>query len=100
MYHASGIVLTRTSRIKECHSNHQDMGLLQFHLLLINFSCGTFASVVGHVKFALSILPYFYHQSEVASEGETGKVFRANFHDRHGRTVLILRPGKQVFYFV
>lgn len=32
---------------------------------------------------------------EVASEGETGKVFRANFHDCHGRTVLILRPGKQ-----
>lgn len=33
--------------------------------------------------------------SDVATEGETGKVFRANFHDRHGRTVLILRPGKQ-----
>ncbi|KAF8377941.1 hypothetical protein HHK36_031330 [Tetracentron sinense] len=33
--------------------------------------------------------------SEVAVEGETGKVYRANFHDRHGRTVLILRPGKQ-----
>ncbi|EOY14745.1 Sec14p-like phosphatidylinositol transfer family protein isoform 1 [Theobroma cacao] len=32
---------------------------------------------------------------EVAVEGETGKVYRANFHDRHGRTVLILRPGKQ-----
>lgn len=32
---------------------------------------------------------------EVASEGETGKVFRANFHDRHGRTVLILKPALQ-----
>ncbi|KAF8405221.1 hypothetical protein HHK36_010121 [Tetracentron sinense] len=32
---------------------------------------------------------------EVASEGETGKVFRASFHDRYGRTVLILRPGLQ-----
>ncbi|CAA3030351.1 Hypothetical predicted protein [Olea europaea subsp. europaea] len=32
---------------------------------------------------------------EVAIEGETGKVYRANFHDRHGRTVLILRPGMQ-----
>ncbi|KAG7943941.1 hypothetical protein I3843_15G071900 [Carya illinoinensis] len=28
-------------------------------------------------------------------EGETGKVYRANFRDRHGRTVLILRPGMQ-----
>lgn len=32
---------------------------------------------------------------EVASEGETGKVYRANLHDRNGRTVLIMRPGKQ-----
>ncbi|KAK1436540.1 hypothetical protein QVD17_02321 [Tagetes erecta] len=32
---------------------------------------------------------------EVAVEGETGKLFRANFHDRYGRTVLILKPGLQ-----
>ncbi|KAJ0967744.1 hypothetical protein J5N97_024661 [Dioscorea zingiberensis] len=32
---------------------------------------------------------------EVAIEGETGKVYRANFNDREGRTVLVLRPGKQ-----
>ncbi|PKA50389.1 Patellin-6 [Apostasia shenzhenica] len=32
---------------------------------------------------------------EVAVEGETGKVYRANFQDRDGRTVLVLRPGKQ-----
>lgn len=32
---------------------------------------------------------------EVAVEGETGKLFRANFHDRHGRTVLLMRPGMQ-----
>lgn len=35
-------------------------------------------------------------QHEVAGEGETGKLFRADFHDRHGRTVLILKPGLQV----
>lgn len=35
-------------------------------------------------------------QHEVAHEGETGKVSRANFHDRSGRTVLIMRPGMQV----
>ncbi|KAK3016607.1 hypothetical protein RJ639_006485 [Escallonia herrerae] len=34
---------------------------------------------------------------EVAHEGETGKVSRANFHDRMGRPVLIMRPGMQVF---
>lgn len=32
---------------------------------------------------------------EVAVEGETGKMYRAGFHDRQGRTVLILRPGMQ-----
>ncbi|CAN1163686.1 Phosphatidylinositol transfer protein 3 [Linum perenne] len=32
---------------------------------------------------------------EIAHESETGKIFRANFRDRHGRTVLILRPGMQ-----
>ncbi|XP_065847714.1 uncharacterized protein [Euphorbia lathyris] len=32
---------------------------------------------------------------EVASEGETGKAYTAGFRDRQGRTVLILRPGKQ-----
>ncbi|KAJ1415312.1 CRAL-TRIO lipid binding domain [Sesbania bispinosa] len=32
---------------------------------------------------------------EVANEGETGKVSRANFHDKLGRTVLIMRPGMQ-----
>ncbi|CAI9281698.1 unnamed protein product [Lactuca saligna] len=33
--------------------------------------------------------------NEIAKEGETGKVFKANFHDRFGRTVLIMRPGRQ-----
>lgn len=32
---------------------------------------------------------------EVAMEGETGKAYGASFHDHEGRTVLILRPGKQ-----
>ncbi|CAN1835760.1 Phosphatidylinositol transfer protein 3 [Linum perenne] len=32
---------------------------------------------------------------EIAHEGETGKIFRASFCDRQGRSVLILRPGMQ-----
>ncbi|KAI9118211.1 hypothetical protein K1719_010543 [Acacia pycnantha] len=32
---------------------------------------------------------------EVAMEGETGKLYKAGFHDRQGRRVLILRPGMQ-----
>lgn len=33
-------------------------------------------------------------------EGETGKLYRASFHDRQGRPVLILRPGMQVSRFL
>ncbi|MED6119092.1 hypothetical protein PIB30_008605 [Stylosanthes scabra] len=32
---------------------------------------------------------------EVAAVGETGYMYRANFHDKQGRTVLISRPGLQ-----
>ncbi|KAK1391419.1 Random slug protein 5 [Heracleum sosnowskyi] len=32
---------------------------------------------------------------EVSVEGETRKLFRADFHDCQGRTVLILKPGLQ-----
>eukprot|EP01018_Ginkgo_biloba_P013695 Gb_31937 [translate_table: standard] len=32
---------------------------------------------------------------EVAAEGETGKVYRADFLDRFGRTVIVMTPGKQ-----
>ncbi|KAJ8747938.1 hypothetical protein K2173_013006 [Erythroxylum novogranatense] len=32
---------------------------------------------------------------EIAIESETGKAYKANFHDRQGRTVLILRPAMQ-----
>lgn len=37
-------------------------------------------------------------QQEVAMEGETGKMYRASFRDRQGRSVLILRPGMQVYH--
>lgn len=47
------------------------------------------------LKWRSTYKPEDIRWHEVASEGETGKVFRANFHDRQGRTVLILRPGMQ-----
>ncbi|XP_061950378.1 phosphatidylinositol transfer protein PDR16-like isoform X2 [Populus nigra] len=46
-------------------------------------------------KSAGSIESLTIMQHEVAHEGETGKVSRADFHDRSGRTVLIMRPGMQ-----
>ncbi|KAE8712587.1 putative 2-hydroxyacid dehydrogenase [Hibiscus syriacus] len=48
------------------------------------------------LKWRSTYKPEEIRWDEVAVEGETGKVYRANFHNRDGRTVLILRPGKQV----
>lgn len=39
--------------------------------------------------------PHEIRWHQVEKEGETGKVSRANFVDRFGRPVLIMRPGKQ-----
>ncbi|XP_031399547.1 CRAL-TRIO domain-containing protein C23B6.04c-like [Punica granatum] len=47
------------------------------------------------IKWRASYKPEEIRWPEVAHEGETGKVSRANFFDRFGRTVLIMRPGKQ-----
>ncbi|TKY55816.1 CRAL-TRIO domain-containing protein [Spatholobus suberectus] len=47
------------------------------------------------LKWRSTYKPEEIRWAEVAHEGETGKVSRANFHDRLGRTVLILRPGMQ-----
>ncbi|KAL6954901.1 hypothetical protein U1Q18_005809 [Sarracenia purpurea var. burkii] len=47
------------------------------------------------LKWRSTYKPDEIRWNEVSVEGETGKVFRANFHDRDGRTVLILRPGLQ-----
>ncbi|KAL2241349.1 UNVERIFIED_CONTAM: Phosphatidylinositol transfer protein PDR16, partial [Sesamum indicum] len=47
------------------------------------------------IKWRSEYKPEEIRWHEVAHEGETGKVSKANFHDREGRTVLIMRPGKQ-----
>ncbi|WCJ35170.1 Sec14p-like phosphatidylinositol transfer family protein [Euphorbia peplus] len=47
------------------------------------------------LKWRSTYKPEEIRWNEVASEGETGKAYSASFRDRQGRTVLILRPGKQ-----
>ncbi|KAL8152069.1 hypothetical protein V2J09_021877 [Rumex salicifolius] len=47
------------------------------------------------LKWRATYKPDEIQYNEVAFEGETGKLFRASFHDRLGRPVLIMRPGKQ-----
>ncbi|XP_022752133.1 CRAL-TRIO domain-containing protein C23B6.04c-like isoform X2 [Durio zibethinus] len=50
------------------------------------------------LKWRSTYKPEEIRWHEVAHEGETGKVSRASFHDRQGRTVLIMRPGMQSHY--
>ncbi|KAL5713498.1 hypothetical protein ACHQM5_015567 [Ranunculus cassubicifolius] len=47
------------------------------------------------LKWRSTYKPEEIRWHEVANEGKTGKAYRANFHDRYGRTVLIMRPDKQ-----
>ncbi|KAF6136257.1 hypothetical protein GIB67_042742 [Kingdonia uniflora] len=47
------------------------------------------------IKWRSTYKPEEIRWNEVANEGETGKIYRADFHDRYGRTVLIMRPGMQ-----
>ncbi|KAK4781789.1 hypothetical protein SAY86_015891 [Trapa natans] len=47
------------------------------------------------LKWRTDYKPEEIRWAEVAAEGETGKVYRAKFHDRNGRSVLILRPAMQ-----
>ncbi|KAK1439139.1 hypothetical protein QVD17_04954 [Tagetes erecta] len=47
------------------------------------------------LKWRSNYKPEEIRWDEVAHEGETGKISRANFVDRFGRPVLIMRPGKQ-----
>uniref|UniRef100_A0A0D9UZC4 CRAL-TRIO domain-containing protein n=1 Tax=Leersia perrieri TaxID=77586 RepID=A0A0D9UZC4_9ORYZ len=45
------------------------------------------------VKWRTSYKPEKINWDDIAHEAETGKIYRADYKDKHGRTVLVLRPG-------
>ncbi|KAF8724148.1 hypothetical protein HU200_021164 [Digitaria exilis] len=45
------------------------------------------------VKWRLAFKPENICWEDIAQEAETGKIYRADYKDKHGRTVLVLRPG-------
>ncbi|XP_038899982.1 phosphatidylinositol transfer protein 3-like isoform X2 [Benincasa hispida] len=47
------------------------------------------------LKWRSEYKPEEIQWDEVAHEAETGKVYCANYNDRHGRTVLVMRPCRQ-----
>lgn len=47
------------------------------------------------LKWRLEYKPEAIRWEDVAQEAETGKIYRANYVDKYGRTVLVMRPGFQ-----
>ncbi|KAJ0014480.1 hypothetical protein Pint_20820 [Pistacia integerrima] len=47
------------------------------------------------LKWRLKYKPENIRWEDIAQEAETGKIYRADYHDKFGRVVLILRPGFQ-----
>lgn len=47
------------------------------------------------LKWRLEYKPEKIQWEDVAHEAETGKIYRANYFDKLGRTVLVMRPGCQ-----
>ncbi|CAI0473432.1 unnamed protein product [Linum tenue] len=77
-------------------------GCLRRYLEARNWNVDKAAKMLEEtLKWRATYKPEQTRWHEIAHEGETGKVFRANFRDRAGRTVLIMRPGMQaVKYFL
>nr|TKR65897.1 hypothetical protein D5086_0000316830 [Populus alba] len=48
------------------------------------------------LKWRAAHKPEEIRWGEVAHEAQTGKVYRSNYFDKHGRTVLVMRPSCQV----
>ncbi|KAJ6847393.1 random slug protein 5-like [Iris pallida] len=47
------------------------------------------------LKWRLDYKPEEIRWEEIAHEAETGKIYRSNFVDKHGRSVLVMRPARQ-----
>ncbi|CAA6659470.1 unnamed protein product [Spirodela intermedia] len=54
----------------------------------------------GSLKWRLDYKPEEIRWEEVAAEAETGKIYRTNIRDRHGRSILVMRPGREIRYLV
>ncbi|CAA7047901.1 unnamed protein product [Microthlaspi erraticum] len=47
------------------------------------------------LKWRMQYKPEEIRWEEIAREAETGKIYRANCTDKHGRTVLVMKPSSQ-----
>ncbi|KAF5735206.1 Sec14p-like phosphatidylinositol transfer family protein isoform 1 [Tripterygium wilfordii] len=49
----------------------------------------------GTLKWTLEYKPEKIRWEDIAEEAKTGKIYRADYRDKHGRIVLVMRPGFQ-----
>ncbi|KAI9113091.1 hypothetical protein K1719_015616 [Acacia pycnantha] len=69
-------------------------GCLKGYLEVNNWNVKKAKKMLGHtLEWRSTYKPEEIRWHEVAKEGERGIIYRANFHDRQGRTVLIFRTG-------
>ncbi|XP_020579537.1 random slug protein 5-like [Phalaenopsis equestris] len=47
------------------------------------------------LKWRLEYKPEDIKWDEIAQEAETGKIYRSNCFDKHGRSILVMRPGRE-----
>ncbi|MCL7030114.1 hypothetical protein MKW94_002884 [Papaver nudicaule] len=50
------------------------------------------------LKWRMEYKPEQICWDDIAREAETGKIYRSNYFDKYGRTVLVMRPGMQNSY--
>ncbi|KAK4276593.1 hypothetical protein QN277_014723 [Acacia crassicarpa] len=69
-------------------------GCLKGYLEANNWNVKKAKKMLGHtLEWRSTYKPEEIRWHEVAKEGERGIIYRASFHDRQGRTVLIFRTG-------
>nr|GME19683.1 random slug protein 5-like [Ipomoea batatas] len=72
-----------------------DASILRF-LRARNFNTKKTAKMLKEtLKWRMEYKPEMIRWEHIAREGETGKVYKANYCDKIGRTVLVMRPGFQ-----
>lgn len=52
--------------------------------------------IIHMYKLVSHIVSLVIVQDEVAGEGTTGKMYKSNYSDKHGRPVIVMTPSRQV----
>lgn len=85
---------TSMGALSEAESQFCTDACLHRYLRATNWSKKKAAKMIKDtMKWREHYKPQQVKWDEIAEEAETGKIYRANFRDKEGRTVLVMRPG-------